>query len=128
LHRTLGRIRDLGAKPADALNPATPLDTVAHVLDMLDMVLVMTVNPGFGGQAYIPTMEPKIRALREMIEAGGHDVDIEVDGGISAATIGAASAAGANVLVSGSALYKYEQGLAHGVADLRRLATEAQAG
>ncbi len=128
LHRTLGRIRDLGAKPAAALNPATPLDTVAHVLDMLDMVLVMTVNPGFGGQAYIPTMEPKIRALREMIEAGGHDVDIEVDGGISAATIGAASAAGANVLVSGSALYKYEQGLAHGVADLRRLATEAQAG
>lgn len=128
LHRTLGRIRDLGAQPAAALNPSTPLDTVSHVLDLLDMVLVMTVNPGFGGQAYIGTMEPKIAALRTMIDESGHDVDIEVDGGISAATIGGAAAAGANVLVSGSALYGYDQGLEHGVTDLRRLATEAAEG
>lgn len=126
LHRTLGRIRDLGARPAAALNPSTPLDTVAHVLDMLDMVLVMTVNPGFGGQAYIDTMEPKVAALRQMIEAGGHEVDIEVDGGISAATIGGAASAGANVLVSGSALYRYEEGLEHGVRHLRELAEAAR--
>ncbi|MFT7647543.1 MAG: ribulose-phosphate 3-epimerase [Candidatus Poriferisodalaceae bacterium] len=125
LHRTLGHIRDMGARPAAALNPSTPLDTVAHVLDLLDMVLIMTVNPGFGGQAYIPTMESKVRALRKMIDASVHDVDIEVDGGISASTITGASAAGANVLVSGSALYKYEQGLAYGVADLRRRAHDA---
>ena len=92
------------------------------------MVLIMTVNPGFGGQAYIESMEPKVAALREMIDLSGHDVDIEVDGGISAATIQGAAAAGANVLVSGSALYKYEQGLEHGVADLRRLAEAAAAG
>ena len=128
LHRTLGRIRDLGCRPAAALNPSTPLDTVAHVLDLLDMVLVMTVNPGFGGQAYIGTMEPKVAALREMIDISGHDVDIEVDGGISATTISGAAAAGANVLVSGSALYKYPEGLAHGVADLRSRAEEAAAG
>jgi len=128
LHRTLGRIRDLGCQSAAALNPSTPLDTVAHVLDLLDMVLVMTVNPGFGGQAYIETMEPKVRALKEMIHASGHDVDIEVDGGISASTITGAAAAGANVLVSGSALYKYDQGLEYGVSDLRRLAEEAAAG
>ena len=90
------------------------------------MVLVMTVNPGFGGQAYIQSMEPKVRALRQMITTSGHDVDIEVDGGISSSTISGASAAGANVLVSGSALYKYEQGLKFGVQSLRQLALEAQ--
>jgi ribulose-phosphate 3-epimerase len=95
---------------------------------MLDMVLVMTVNPGFGGQAYIQSMEPKLSALQGLISEGGHDVDIEVDGGISSSTISGATAAGANVLVSGSALYKYSEGLEHGVRDLRRLATEAQSG
>ena len=125
LHRTLSQVAELGAQPAVAINPSTPIDAVAHVLDLVDMVLVMTVNPGFGGQAYIATMEPKIAALRELIErsgsagASGAGIDIEVDGGISAETIGGAAAAGANVLVSGSALYRYEEGLAHGVADLR---------
>ena len=125
LHRTLSRVTELGAQPAVAVNPSTPIDAVAHVLDLVDMVLVMTVNPGFGGQAYIATMEPKIAALRELISqsgsagASGAGIDIEVDGGISAETIGGAAAAGANVLVSGSALYRYEEGLAHGVADLR---------
>ncbi len=128
LHRTLGQIRELGCSPAAALNPSTPLDSVASVLDMLDMVLVMTVNPGFGGQAYINTMESKVSSLRELIDDGGYDVDIEVDGGISASTISGAAAAGANVLVSGSALYKYQEGLAFGVQDLRRLAADAQSG
>ena len=95
---------------------------------MLDMVLIMTVNPGFGGQAYIQSMESKVASLRALIEKGDYDVDIEVDGGISASTITGAAAAGANVLVSGSALYKYQEGLEHGVEDLRRIATEAQAG
>ena len=125
LHRTLSRVAELGAQPAVAINPSTPIDAVAHVLDLVDMVLVMTVNPGFGGQAYIAAMEPKIAALRQLISgsgaagASGTGIDIEVDGGISAETIGAAAAAGANVLVSGSALYRYDEGLAHGVADLR---------
>ena len=92
------------------------------------MVLIMTVNPGFGGQKYISTMEPKVRALKEMIDSSGHDVDIEVDGGISSATIDGAASAGANVLVSGSALFKYEQGLEFAVSDLRRRAEEAAGG
>lgn len=128
LHRTLGRIRELGCSPAAALNPSTSLDSVASVLDMLDMVLVMTVNPGFGGQAYIGSMESKIASLRNLIDEGGYDVDIEVDGGISASTISGAAAAGANVLVSGSALYKYQEGLEYGVQDLRQIATKAQLG
>lgn len=125
LHRTLGRVAELGAQPAVAINPSTPIDAVAHVLDLVDMVLIMTVNPGFGGQAYIATMEPKIAALHQLISvsdsagASGAGIDIEVDGGISPETIGGAAAAGANVLVSGSALYRYDEGLAHGVADLR---------
>jgi ribulose-phosphate 3-epimerase len=128
LHRTLGRIRELGAQPAVAVNPSTPIDEIMLVADLLDMVLIMTVNPGFGGQSYIATMEPKIADLRRRLDDGGFDhVQIEVDGGISASTIGGAAAAGANVLVSGSALFKYEQGLGHGVKELRSLAEAARA-
>ncbi|HEY9556618.1 MAG TPA: ribulose-phosphate 3-epimerase [Acidimicrobiales bacterium] len=123
LHSTLANIRELGAQPAVALNPATPVDAVAHVLDLVDLVLVMTVNPGFGGQAYIATMETKVAAVREMILAGGHDVDLEVDGGIGPSTIAGAAAAGANVLVAGSALYRDPEGLAHAVSELRSLAS-----
>lgn len=119
LHRTLANVRTLGAKPAVALNPATPAEAIAHVLDLVDMVLVMTVNPGFGGQAYISTMEPKIAQIRAMLdERGLTDVDIEVDGGISTETIGAAASAGANVFISGSALFRYPT-LAEGIEDLR---------
>ena len=127
LHRTLGNIASLGAKAAVALNPATPISAVAHVLDLVDMVLIMTVNPGFGGQRYIATMEPKIRELRALLAAEGltDAVDIEVDGGIGPATIGAAAAAGANVLVAGSALYRDPEGLPHAVADLRARAEAA---
>ena len=119
LHRTLGHIRSLGAGAAVALNPATPAAAVAHVLDLVDLVLVMTVNPGFGGQDYIATMEPKVAEVRRMVLEGGHDVDVEVDGGIGPATIAGAAAAGANVLVAGSALYRDPAGLAHAVEDLR---------
>ncbi len=125
LHRTLASIRDAGAKAGAALNPSTPLDTVRHVLDLLDMVLVMTVNPGFGGQAYIATMEPKIAEAAAMIEASGHRIDLEVDGGISPDTVAGAAAAGARVLVAGSALYKHEGGLEAAVTDIRTRAEKA---
>jgi len=129
LHRTLGNIATLGAKAAVALNPATPADAVGHVLDLVDMVLVMTVNPGFGGQSYIATMEPKIREIRAMIVAAGLDgaVDVEVDGGIGPSTVAGAAAAGANILVAGSALFRDPEGLAHAVADLRSRAEAATA-
>ena len=126
LHRTLGHIAELGAKAAVALNPATPASAVAHILDLVDMVLVMTVNPGFGGQAYIGTMEPKIAELRQLVVEGGHAVDIEVDGGIGPSTIQGAAAAGANVLVAGSALYRDPKGLTHAVSELRQLAEETR--
>ena len=92
------------------------------MLDLVDLVLVMTVNPGFGGQAYIATMEPKVAEVRRLVLDGGHDVDIEVDGGIGPSTIQGAAAAGANVLVAGSALYRDPEGLAHAVTELRELA------
>lgn len=129
LHRTLGNVNDLGATAAVALNPATPASAVAHVLDLVDMVLVMTVNPGFGGQAYLATMEPKIAEVQQMLEAAGRadDVHIEVDGGIGPTTIAGAAAAGANVLIAGSALYRDPDGLEHAVSDLRARAEAARA-
>jgi len=128
LHRTLGNIASLGAKAAVAINPATPASAVAHVLDLVDMVLVMTVNPGFGGQSYIATMEPKIREVAAMIAAAGlsDSVDVEVDGGIGPTTVAGAAAAGANVLVAGSALFRDPDGLAHAVSDLRQRAIDAR--
>ena len=127
LHRTLGLINSLGANAAVALSPATPVSAVEHVLDLVDMVLVMTVNPGFGGQGYISTMEPKIREVRDLLDARGLDrVHIEVDGGISADTVGSATAAGANVLISGSWMFKHPDGLAAAVRQLRLAAESAQ--
>jgi ribulose-phosphate 3-epimerase len=125
LHRALGQVRELGANAAVALNPATPPQAVEYVLDLVSMVLVMTVNPGFGGQAYIATMEDKVRAVRQMIEARGLDVDVEVDGGVAPDTVAGAAAAGANVLVAGSALFRDPEGLEHAVADLRSRAEAA---
>jgi ribulose-phosphate 3-epimerase len=122
LHRTLGRARDLGANAGVALNPATPVEALTHVLDLCSLVLVMTVNPGFGGQEYIATMEPKVAAARRMIVEGGWDCDLEVDGGIAPSTVGGAARAGANVLVAGSALYRDPLGLEHAVTELRDLA------
>jgi ribulose-phosphate 3-epimerase len=125
-HRTLGHIRDLGGAPAVALNPATPVEAVANVLDLVEMVLVMTVNPGFGGQAYISTMESKVAELRRIVVRRGLDIDIEVDGGIGPSTIAGAAGAGANVLVAGSSLFRDPEGKTHAVTELRDLATRAQ--
>lgn len=127
LHRVLGQLRELGTSPAVAINPATPVDAVRHVLDLVDLVLVMTVNPGFGGQAYLASMEPKVAELRDLIVESGLDVDLEVDGGIGPSTIAGAAAAGANVLVAGTALFRDPEGLGHAVADLRTRAEAAAA-
>jgi ribulose-phosphate 3-epimerase len=104
LHRTLHHIADEGAAAAVAINPATPAVAVQHVLDLVDMVLVMTVNPGFGGQAFISAMTEKIRRVRAMI--GSRPIQLEVDGGVTPETAGACANAGANVLVAGSAVFK----------------------
>ncbi len=127
LHRTLDNIRSLGATAAVALNPATPASAVENVLDLIDLVLVMTVNPGFGGQKYISTMECKIREVRDMITAAGlgDRIHVEVDGGISASTVVGAASAGANLLIAGSALFKHPDGLTAAVSELRNLATAA---
>jgi ribulose-phosphate 3-epimerase len=128
LHRTLQNIASLGATAAVALNPSTPATEIAHILDLVDLVLVMTVNPGFGGQAYIASMEPKIAQVRAMIDAAGlaDTVDLEVDGGISSSTVSGAAAAGANLLIAGSALYRHPDGLSAAVAELRSLASAAR--
>jgi ribulose-phosphate 3-epimerase len=126
LHRTLASIHDLGARAGVALNPSTPLESIRHVIDLTDLVLVMTVNPGFGGQAYIATMEPKIAEARALIEGSGRPVELEVDGGIGPDTVAGAAAAGADVLVAGSALFRDPEGLEHAVADLRSRAEAAR--
>ena len=129
LHRTLGAINELGATAGVAINPATPAGAVAHVLDLVDLVLVMTVNPGFGGQDYLASMEPKIAEVRRMVDDAGlaDRVHVEVDGGIGPETIAGAAGAGADVLVAGSALFRDPEGLAHAVADLRERAAAAWA-
>lgn len=105
LHRTLNQIKDLGKKPCVVLNPATPADSVEYVLGDVAQILVMSVNPGFGGQKFIPSSLTKIAQLRQMIDERGLDIDIEVDGGITVANVAEVCAAGANVIVSGSGVY-----------------------
>ena len=105
LHRTLQEIRDLGVRAGVAFNPATSLDVLEHVLDLADLVLLMSVNPGFGGQRFIPAVVPKIEAARRAADRAGHAVDVEVDGGITAGTAGIVAGAGANVLVAGTAVF-----------------------
>ncbi len=105
LHRTLSRIRELGKKPGVVIDPATPLAAVEWVLQLCDVVLVMTVNPGFGGQAFLPEMLDKIRALRAMCDVRGLDPVIEIDGGANCAHAAQAVAAGATAIVAGSAIF-----------------------
>ena len=124
LHRTLSHIADLGATPGVALNPHTPAEVIRHVRDLLGVVLVMTVNPGFGGQSYIGAMEPKVAEVATMLD--GYDCALEVDGGIGPSTVADVVAAGADRLVSGSALFGDPEGLEHAVADLRGRAEAAQ--
>ena len=105
LHRTLQRIRSTGKRAGVALNPATPIHAIEPVLGDVDLVLVMSVNPGFGGQRFIPSQFDKIAALRSLIDGGGRTIDLSVDGGIDAETAGPAAGAGADVLVAGSASF-----------------------
>jgi ribulose-phosphate 3-epimerase len=105
LHKSLQTIRALGKKAGVALNPATPVKAIDHVMDLVDLVLVMTVNPGFGGQAYIP-LEDKIADVRKRIVATGRAIDLEVDGGITPETARKVIAAGADVLVAGTAVFR----------------------
>lgn len=116
LHRTLHAIRATGAKAGVVLNPHTPLDVLEWVKDGLDAVLIMTVNPGFGGQVFLETMLPKIEAARAMVDA---DTDIAVDGGIDEQTAGRCVAAGANVLIAGTAVFRHPDGIAAGIAALK---------
>ena len=125
LHRTLAHIADLGATPGVALNPHTPAEVIRNVRDLVGVVLVMTVNPGFGGQSYIATMESKVTEVASLLD--GYDCAVEVDGGIGPTTVAAVVAAGADRLVSGSALFQDDKGLEHAVADLRARAEAAQA-
>ncbi len=110
LHRSLAAIAEAGARCGVVLNPHTPASSISEVMTMIDEVLVMTVNPGFGGQRYIAAVESKIATVRHMIDDSGRSIDLEVDGGISAATAGAAVTAGANVLVAGSAVFGHREG------------------
>lgn len=126
LHRSLQTIRALGKKVGVTLNPATPLSVLENVLDDVDLILIMSVNPGFGGQKFIPAMVDKIRATRALI--GNRPIEIEVDGGITAETIGAATAAGATVFVAGSAVYKGNSidSYRENITALRQAAAKAQ--
>ncbi|RKP55382.1 ribulose-phosphate 3-epimerase [Cohnella endophytica] len=119
LHRTLAEIRELGMKAGVALNPHTPLSVLEYILDDIDLVLIMTINPGFGGQSFLPSMLPKLRQLREMLEKHGRsDVFIQVDGGINADTAKLVKEAGANSLVAGTYIFNHSDRAA-AIASLR---------
>ena len=120
LHRTVERIHELGMRAGVALNPATPVESLSEILPFIDLVLVMTVNPGFGGQNFIPTSLSKIQRIRAMLDERGLDgVELEVDGGIDPETAGAVVRAGATVLVAGSAVYRGSGSVAENLDRLR---------
>lgn len=123
LHRTLQQIREAGARPGVALNPSTPLETIRHVLEEIDLLLVMTVNPGFGGQSFIPTMTAKVAEARTLLDAAGRqETHLQVDGGVDSRTAGALAAAGATVLVAGSAVYRHSEGVSVAIESLKTAA------
>ena len=123
LHRSLQAIKKLGKKAGAAINPATPAEALAHVLDDVDLILVMTVNPGFGGQSFIKSVLPKIAELRTMLE--GRNVDIVIDGGVTADNAGACAKAGGNVMVAGSAVFSGGTAYAEKIAAVRKAAEAA---
>ncbi|MFH0784450.1 MAG: ribulose-phosphate 3-epimerase [Pseudomonadota bacterium] len=123
LQRTIARIRELGKRPGVVLNPATSLSTLDYILEEVDLVMLMSVNPGFGGQSFIPSTLTKIKQLRQRIVERKLQVDIEVDGGVSGKTIGSIAAAGANIFVAGSAVYGSDNYQAT-IATLRSLAED----
>jgi ribulose-phosphate 3-epimerase len=107
LHRTLQNVRHLGKRAGVVLNPATHENSIRYVIESIDVVLVMSVNPGFGGQAFIPEVLPKVRAIRDMIDRSGRTIDLQIDGGIAHDTAAGAAEAGARVLVAGSAVFSH---------------------
>ena len=119
LHRTVQQIKELGVKAGVTLNPATPLSTLEEILPDVDLVLIMSVNPGFGGQSYIPGSTSKIARLRSMLDAIGSKAEIEVDGGINTSTIREVADAGATVMVAGSAIFNKKASVAENVQQLR---------
>jgi ribulose-phosphate 3-epimerase len=121
LYRTLQEIRSHGCKAGVAINPGTPAEAVHPVLTAVDMVLVMTVNPGYSGQKFIPETMPKVKQIREWIKASGLEVDIQVDGGINPDSLPIAQQAGANVFVAASAIFKHPEGVFAGVQGLKSL-------
>lgn len=123
LHRVIQQIKAAGASPGVALNPATPLSAIEHVIEDVDLVLVMTVNPGFGGQKFIESMLPKISQARELVDKTGRKIDIEVDGGVDLNTCRKVTAAGANLLVAGNSVYNNHLGISEAV---RLLKAEAE--
>ncbi|MBI4520129.1 MAG: ribulose-phosphate 3-epimerase [Gemmatimonadetes bacterium] len=124
LHRVVERIRELGAKSGVAINPATPVDVLAEIVSSVDLILLMTVNPGFGGQTYIPASTEKIQRARDLLTRRSlTHVEVEVDGGIDAEHAGQAVRAGATVLVAGSWVFRHAQGIATAIQQLRHAAT-----
>lgn len=119
LHRTLGKIRELGMRAGVAVNPTTPLEAIREVLVDIDLLVIMSVNPGFGGQSFIPGTSDKLRRARAMLVDAGSSAELEVDGGVDSSNAAAIAAAGASVLVAGSAVYGYEGGAAAGVRAIR---------
>jgi len=124
LHRTISKIKELGKKAGAVLNPATSLTSLDYILPDLDLVMLMSVNPGFGGQKFIPSTVEKTRRLKEMIDARGLDVGIEIDGGVSPTTIESIAQAGANIFVAGSAIFGKDD-YGKEIAALKSLASDA---
>jgi ribulose-phosphate 3-epimerase len=122
VYRTLEQVRSLGCHPGIVLNPGTPAISIASVLPIVDMVLIMTVNPGFSGQSFIPGMVSKVAEVRDMIQSGGFNALIQVDGGITEETLPAVCDAGARVFVAATAIFKHPDGIAAGVQALRKAA------
>ena len=119
LHRTVQRIRELGARPGVAINPATPLASVTDVVPYIDLLLVLSVNPGFGGQSYITTSTAKVQNARALLDEMGSGAELEVDGGVDPGNVGEIQAAGATVVVAGSAVYGHVEGAGAGVRSIR---------
>ncbi len=119
LHRTIQQIKSLGCKAGVTLNPSTPASAIEPVLPLVDLVLVLTVNPGFSGQRFLPEVLPKIAELRRALDTIGSSAWLEVDGGLSSATLPQVQKAGANVFVSGSSIFQHPEGIAAGIRELR---------
>lgn len=120
LHRTLGWVKSQGVRAGVALNPATPVEALRHVVDQLDLLMVLTVNPGFGGQSFLPEMLPKVASARSLIDSAGSQAELQIDGGVDAGNIARLADLGATVVVAGSAVYGHPRGAEAGISALRQ--------